>query len=107
MKTLNEIKISERIAENLATRRAADELFDFVQANSNKAITLDFKSVLFVSRSFAHEYLLKKREIRKKIIEKNMSSRVKKMFKLVDSEKVERKTYSPTLQSFSLTAKNL
>ncbi len=82
----NSIRVSERIAENLATRRAADELFDFVKAKPYKTVTLDFKSVKFVSRSFAHEYLMRKDEAKKRVTEKNMAITVRKMFKLVSKE---------------------
>ncbi len=108
MTASNEIRLNERIADNLATRRAADELFDFVEASPNKTIILNFKSIVFVSRSFAHEYILKKGEASKKVIEKNMSTPVRKMFKMVNSEKRASLTSNPLqLQSFSLTAKNL
>ncbi len=108
MKALDEIKVSERVADNLATRRAADELFDFIQARPGKAVILNFRRVEFMSRSFAHEYLLKKKETRKRIVEKNMVSSVKRMFTFVKKEKDERKSsYSSSFRSFSLSAKNL
>lgn len=102
------IRISERIAENLATRRAADELFDFVQASPYKRVTLDFKSVKFASRSFAHEYMMRKAEISKKVIEKNVPVSVKKMFKIVSEQGVNapHAAESP-FSSMSLSAKNL
>ena len=101
------IRISERIAENLATRRAADELFDFVQAAPYKTVTLDFKSVKFASRSFAHEYMTRKAEVNKKVVEKNLPDPVKKMFKLV-SKQGESAPYvvESSFRSMSLSAKN-
>ena len=79
MITSNSIRISERIAENLATRRAADELFDYVNAVPYKTVILDFKSVKFATRSFAHEYLMLKEDADKRIVEKNISLPVRKM----------------------------
>lgn len=100
------IIVSKRIAENLATRRAADELFDFVQAAPNKTVILDFKSVKFMSRSFAHEYLMRKEDISKKIVERNMGLMVKKMFKLVSKEGEKIPYVSVTsFKSVSLSAK--
>ncbi len=107
MTTTNSIIVSERIAENLATRRAADELFDFVQATPYKTVTLDFKSVKFSSRSFAHEYLIRKKDIDKKVVEKNMSVPVRKMFKLVSKESAKAQHIVATsFRSVSLSAKS-
>ena len=104
----NSIRVSERIAENLATRRAADELFDFVQAIPYKTVTLDFKSVKFASRSFAHEYWMRKEDIDKRVVEKNMSIAVRKMFKLVSKEGADTLNINVTpFRSVSLSAKSL
>lgn len=104
----NSIRISERIAENLATRRAADELFDFVQAAPYKTVTLDFRSVKFASRSFAHEYLTRKDDVDKKVVEKNMSIPVRKMFKLVSREGTRKAPHidATSFRSVSLSAES-
>ncbi len=80
------IKVSERIADNLGTRRAADELFEFVEAAPQESVTLDFKGVTFMSRSFAHQYLTNKKNADKKILEKNIASVVKKMIAVVKKQ---------------------
>ncbi|MEM0143230.1 MAG: hypothetical protein QXL94_04690 [Candidatus Parvarchaeum sp.] len=108
MNTSNVIEVSSRIAGNLATRRAADELFDYVETKPQKIVILDFKLVQFATRSFTHEYLLKKKATDKKIIERNMTSAVKKMFILVKNSKDEKEPKSFThFRSFSLSSKTL
>ncbi len=108
MTVSNVIEIRRRIADNLATRRAADELFDFVATMPQKIVILNFKSVESVTRSFAHEYILKKKETDKKIVEKNLPSGIKMMFTLVSKQKDGPRTTS--IQNFRyspLGAKNL
>ncbi len=82
----DQIMVSERIAQNLVTRRAADELFDFVRAAPQKKVTVDFKSVKFASRSFVHEYLMLKGDVKKKVVEKNMPVEVRRMFEFVSKQ---------------------
>lgn len=83
MTSNNVIKVSERISDNLGTRRSADELFEFIEALPQKSITLDFKGVTFMSRSFAHQYMTNKKNADKKLVETNMASVVKKMMSIV------------------------
>jgi hypothetical protein len=87
MKSDNIILVSDRIASDLVTRNAADELMDFVKANRSKTVILDFRNVEFASRSFTHEYLIIKKRLGKKLIERNMSSAVNKMFKAVSTQR--------------------
>ena len=102
------IRVSERIAENLATRRAADELLDFALAAPHKTVVVDFNSVKFAGRSFVHEYLMRKNGIDKVIVEKNMSIPVSKMFRFVSKESAETPVNVVTsFKSISLSAKSL
>lgn len=109
MKADNIIHVSARIATNLVTRNAADELIDFVKAMPSKKVTLDFKNVEFASRSFAHEYSLKKKKSNKIFIEKNMVVAVKKMFKLTSTSKTQTVpvSMSPSIRYVSFSSKSL
>jgi hypothetical protein len=86
MKSSDMIKVSERIADNLVTRRAADELLEFVAAKRSKSVTLDFKGVSFMSRSFAHEYVTNKKDTGKTITERNVATRVSKMMSVAKKQ---------------------
>lgn len=46
---------------------------------------MDFSEIKSISRSFAHQYLIRKRASKKKITEINIPSSVAKMFSIVDS----------------------
>jgi non-ribosomal peptide synthetase component E (peptide arylation enzyme) len=105
----NVIHVSERIATNLVTRNTADELIDFVRAIPGKEVIIDFKNVEFASRSFAHEYSVKKRKVHKILIEKNMSSAVKKMFAIASDRKrtAVPVSISPSIKYMSFSSKSL
>ena len=79
----SKILISEQVAPNLVTRGAADKLFKNVNKLTQKRVTIDFKHVVFMSRSFAHEYYIRKNLSNKEIIETNISKEVLKMFEVV------------------------
>lgn len=83
----SEIIVSERIADNLVTRRAADELFDFIESAKQNTVTLNFTNVKFASRSFVHEYLINRKNAEKRIVEINMPTKVKKMFVVVRKQR--------------------
>lgn len=103
---MNVIKVKEKIADNLATRNSADMLFDYINSQKQKTITLDFKSVQFATRSFMHEYSLKKLDTKKKIIEKNMSKDLKKMLKVAaESESDKTPQLELTFKSLPLSSK--
>ncbi|MCL4387723.1 STAS-like domain-containing protein [Candidatus Marsarchaeota archaeon] len=100
------IKVKEKIADNLVTRNSADKLFDYINSQRDKTIILDFKSVKFATRSFMHEYLLKKSDTRKKITERNMSKELYKMLKIVsESEENKNTQLELTFKSLPLSSK--
>ena len=100
------IKVKEKITDNLVTRNSADKLFDYINSQRDKTIILDFKSVKFATRSFMHEYLLKKSDTRKKITERNMSKELYKMLKIVsESEENKNTQLELTFKSLPLSSK--
>ena len=96
------IKVKEKIADNLVTRNSADKLFDYINSQRDKTIILDFKSLKFATRSFMHEYLLKKSDTRKKITERNMSKELYKMLKIVSESEENKNTQLELPLSFVL-----
>lgn len=90
MTTQNEITIkleSLFSSSHLSFRHTADTLFDEIECLEAKKVIVDFKNIQTVSRSFAHQYLLRKKQSRKIISEMNKSKELEKMFKIVATSK--------------------
>lgn len=80
------VKLSS-LMRHLAFRVNADMLFDTIKKYKENTIKLDFKGIETISRSFAHQYLMRKSESKKDITEVNMPERISKMFELVNRQK--------------------
>ena len=78
------MRVSEAIAPDLMFRGVADVFFDELEQTESKKLTLDFTAVKSVSRSFAHQYSIRKKSSRKEIKEINMSEEIARMFELVN-----------------------
>lgn len=93
MSTQNEITIKLApffSASHLALRNTADMLFDEIDRFETKNIIIDFSDIHTVSRSFAHQYLLREKKSRKNITKTNMNEDIKEMFKIVASTKIRK-----------------
>lgn len=77
------ISISKTIARDLALRENADLFFQKVQSYPQNEIVIDFTDVKSISRSFAHEYLSRKRMSNKTIKEIKVPYNIQKMFDIV------------------------
>ena len=87
------MRVSEAIAPDLMFRGVADAFFDELERLESKTITLDFAAVKSVSRSFAHQYAIRKKASKKEIKEINVSKEMMRMFELVNrSQKSSRMT---------------
>jgi anti-anti-sigma regulatory factor len=80
------IKINLSGEENIFTRNTISSFFERINNEKEKEIVLDFKGVKFISRSCADEYLKQKENVKKKIIEVNMSQEVCLMFNAVKKQ---------------------
>ena len=83
MTTSVKIQIDKYIAVDLALRNSADKFFDSLDLLEQDKIIIDFKCVKSISRSFAHQYYLRKNMSKKTIREVNVPVDVKKMLKIV------------------------
>ena len=80
-----EVKVADVVgSRDLALRFWADELFKTLSKTNDRHLILDFSGVEFMSRSFAHEYLVTKRLFTGSIEEKNMNASVAEMLKLAE-----------------------
>ncbi len=74
--------VSEAISPNLMLRAVADAFFDQIERSAEKTLTLDFSGVRSASRSFAHQYAIRKKASRKRLLEANMNPDVERMIAL-------------------------
>lgn len=63
------ISLRRSIAPYLALRETADRLFDQIEHDSSKEAIVDFSGIESMTRSFAHQYILRKQKSRKTISE--------------------------------------
>ena len=78
--------LSEHFGNKIFTRSTISDFFDKLSSVKEDTIVLDFKSIDFISRSCADEYLKLKEKFAKKFVEENMSNAVCSMFKLVETQ---------------------
>jgi hypothetical protein len=79
------ISVAKVLSPNLALRDTASNFFDEIEALDCKEVTIDFDKVETITRSFAHEYLSRKRTATKTIMEKNLPLSVQKMFMAIEN----------------------
>jgi len=75
--------LKEMLSPDLALRDTADQLFDTTEESPAKRIVMDFSKVRSVTRSFAHQYSLRKKASSKAIVEKAMPVNIRRMFSAV------------------------
>lgn len=78
------IQLSKKIGGDLFLRETANQLFDSLEKMvEQKTIVLDFSNVRTMSRSFAHQYIIRKQKTNKMITEANQAPAVIQMFEYV------------------------
>ncbi|MBI2184597.1 MAG: DUF4325 domain-containing protein [Thaumarchaeota archaeon] len=76
--------MADAIAPNLMLRGVADAFLDRLEKTDSKVIVLDFDGVQSISRSFAHQYTVRKKKTSKEIKETNLPENVSKMLEIVE-----------------------
>ncbi|MEM4273667.1 MAG: STAS-like domain-containing protein [Candidatus Caldarchaeum sp.] len=89
------LKLAEVFAENLLLRDTANTLFDTIEKAQDEEVVIDFEGVRSITGAFAHQYILRKRASRKKVIEQNMPEPVRRMFKIVSNRRKPAKHVLP------------
>lgn len=81
---MNELKIilEDEIGNDLGQRSKIEDLFKNINPNITK-VTMDFRNIEFIGRSFAQEYLNQKHFASFKVIEENVPEDVQKMFDII------------------------
>lgn len=80
------IMIYEKVSKDLALRDIADALFDDIESLTESEAVIDFSEVTSITRSFAHQYSLRKKYSKKIISEINMPTNIQKMFDIVENK---------------------
>jgi hypothetical protein len=86
-----DLKVCQIVGSDLATRNGCDNMFKLIEQSQDANITLDFSMVSSISRSFAHEYITKKKLSSKTVSEVNVPVLVEKMLKFVGSKQYQKK----------------
>jgi len=87
------IIIAKMVSPDLAFRHNAKNLLEELESYPEDDIILDFSDVRTITRSFAHEYLSRRAETSKTIIEIRVPSNVKKMLQVVENASVKTKLF--------------
>ena len=80
------ILLHKEIGNNIFTRDILSRFFEKINHSRENEIVIDFRKVVFISRSCADEYLKLKKRSEKVIVERNIPNEVKSMFKLVQNQ---------------------
>ena len=80
------IRLSAAMA-TLSLRSNADMLWDAIEKAKETEIVADFKGVELMSRSFAQQYVMRKKKTRKRVTEVHIAEDIKKMFDMVKRKK--------------------
>ncbi len=85
--SMRKITVTNAISDYLGLRHSAKELFEYIESLPESEIYVDFTNTVFISRSFAHEYLRQKRISKKHVKTINVPKKIDKMFSVVKSSK--------------------
>jgi len=88
------VNVASMLSANLALRGTAAKLVLYIEGLPNSDVIVDFNGVRTITRSFAHEYCARKRDIRKQIRETNVSPDVARMFEVVKEAHSKRASHS-------------
>lgn len=77
------VVIKDKINSSLEMNSTAVEFLEEVDTIEDSDILIDFKGVIFVSRSFAQSYYTKKNKLNKNIKEINLSEGVKPLMDMI------------------------
>lgn len=84
------IRIKDMVSSDLALRDSANDFFNSIESRKEHEITVDFSDIRSISRSFAHQYIIRQQKSEKKISNINIPDNVNKMFDVIKSQ--EKKT---------------
>ena len=81
----NSLILRDLLSPDLAFRNTAKSFFNYIASLPEENIIIDFRGIRSITRSFAQEYIVRKKGIEKNIIEINIPTSIDKMFCVVSS----------------------
>lgn len=79
------IFIVKELSPSLFRRDSADKFFDSLEKISIKRIVIDFSGVESITRSFAHQFIIRQNKSKKTVKLENVPINVSKMFTIAKS----------------------
>ncbi len=76
------IRVVDWLSPDLVLREEARRIFELIESRQEELVVVDFTGVKSISRSFAHEYLVRRDISTKRIREENLPLNVSKMFEI-------------------------
>lgn len=83
---MDKVLLTKEFGNNIAIRSSMSAFFEKLDKSKKSKIKLDFKNVVFISRSCVDEYIKQKKATKKEIIEVNMSRNILRMFETVRNQ---------------------
>jgi hypothetical protein len=80
-----EFEIKDCLSEDLSTRNRASHFFETMELSNATSVVVNFAQVQSITRSFADEYMKRKKVSKLTIHERNVPSNVQKMFEIVSA----------------------
>jgi len=84
------VRIKDLVSSDLVLRNSADSFFDRMESEKSSSIEIDFSDVASISRSFAHQYIIRKGKSKKSINEVNVPETILKMLKVIEMQENKR-----------------
>ena len=83
---INLIEIKDFVSADLAVRELADLFFSRLEMLPDDQISVSFSDIRSITRSFAHQFIMRKKFSKKRIDVVNLPLHVQKMFKLIEED---------------------
>lgn len=105
----------EKIVENtcLCSRDIINHLRKAILKTDTKSVDLDFKNIEFISRSAAHELLLLKEELKRKILKKkeisfiNTNKSINDLLRIIAANRALPKNKKPKFKAEKISIKSI
>ncbi len=79
------VSITEKVSRDLALRDVADSFFDWLESLPTDKVIVDFAGTRSISRSFAHQYVQRKKSSHKSVSEVQVPINVEKMLRIIEN----------------------
>jgi len=102
MNSIRTVAVTKALSNYLGLRHSAKEFFIYVDSLPEPEVHVDFDKAVFISRSFAHEYIKQEQNSPKRIKKVNVPINIEKMFDVVKNSKKENKLDLTSIKAISI-----